>query len=57
MIMHLASRNMLKEMTFVNKTLSKEIMNRTMLRYKFLKNGNDYNKREFSKQGTTVCSC
>ena len=57
MIMHLASRNMLKEMTFVNKTLSKEIMNRTMLRNKFLKTGNDYNKREFSKQGTTVCSC
>ena len=48
---------MLKEITFVNKTLSKEIMNRTMLRNKFLKKENNYNKREFSKEGTTVCSC
>ena len=35
---------------FMNKTLSKEIMKRTRLRNKFLKNRNDYNKREFSKQ-------
>ena len=35
---------------FMNKTLSKEIMKRTRLRNKFLKNKNDYNKREFSKQ-------
>ena len=34
----------------MNKTLSKEIMKRTRLRNKFLKNKNDYNKREFSKQ-------
>ena len=34
----------------MNKTLSKEIMKRTTLRNKFLKNRNDYNKREFSKQ-------
>ena len=34
----------------MNKTLSKEIMKRTRLRNKFLKNRNDYNKREFSKQ-------
>ena len=34
----------------MNKTLSKEIMKRTRLRIKFLKNRNDYNKREFSKQ-------
>ena len=35
---------------FINKTLSEEIMKRTRLRNKFLKNRNDYNKREFSKQ-------
>ena len=35
---------------FMNKTLSKEIMKRTRLRNKFLKNKNDYNKTEFSKQ-------
>ena len=35
---------------FINKTLSKEIMKSTRLRNKFLKNRNDYNKREFSKQ-------
>ena len=35
---------------FINKTLSKGIMKRTRLRNKFLKNRNDYNKREFSKQ-------
>ena len=34
----------------MNKTLSKETMKRTRLRNKFLKNRNDYNKREFSKQ-------
>ena len=34
----------------MNNTLSKEIMKRTRLRNKFLKNRNDYNKREFSKQ-------
>ena len=34
----------------MNKTLSVEIMKRTRLRNKFLKNRNDYNKREFSKQ-------
>ena len=33
-----------------NKTYSKEIMKRTRLKNKFLKNRNDYNKREFSKQ-------
>ena len=35
---------------FMNKTLSKEIMKKTKLRDKFLKNKNDCNKREFSKQ-------
>ena len=35
---------------FMNKTLSKEIMKRTRFRNKFLKNKNDYSKREFSKQ-------
>ena len=34
----------------MNKTLSKEIMKITRLRNKFLKNKNDYNKREFLKQ-------
>ena len=34
----------------MNKTLSKEIMKRTRLRNKFLRNKNDCNKREFSKQ-------
>ena len=34
----------------MNKTLSKEIMKRTRLRNKFLKNRNDYKKKEFSKQ-------
>ena len=35
---------------FMNKTLSKEIMKRTRFRNKFLKNKNDYNKREFSNK-------
>ena len=35
---------------FMNKTISKEIMKRTRLRNRFLKDRNDYNKREFSKQ-------
>ena len=34
----------------MNKTLSKEIMKRTRLRNKFLKNRNDYKKKEFLKQ-------
>ena len=34
----------------MNKTLSKEIMKRTRLRNKFLKNRNDYNKKDFSDQ-------
>ena len=34
----------------MNKTLSKELMKRTRLRNKFLKNRYDYNKRELSKQ-------
>ena len=34
----------------MNKTLSKEIMKRNRLRNKFLKNRNDYKKKEFSKQ-------
>ena len=34
----------------INKTLSKETMNRTRLRNKFLKNRNNYNKKVFSKQ-------
>ena len=34
----------------MNKTLSKELMKRTRLRKKFLKNRYDYNKRELSKQ-------
>ena len=34
----------------MNKTLSKEIMKRTKLSNKLLKNKNDCNKREFSKQ-------
>ena len=38
----------------MNKTLSKELMKRTRLRNKFLKNRYDYNKREFSKQ-TNFC--
>ena len=37
-------------LTFMNKTFSKKIMKRTRLRNKFLKNKNDCNKREFSKQ-------
>ena len=50
--MHLASRNMHEKihLPFMKKTLSKEIRKRTRLRNKFLKNRNDYNKREFSKQ-------
>ena len=50
--MHFASRNKQKEITypFTNKTLSKEIMKRTRLRNKFLRDGNDYIKREISKQ-------
>ena len=35
---------------FMNETLPKEIMKKTRLRNIFLKNKNDYNKREFSKQ-------
>ena len=35
---------------FMNKTIYKEIMKRTRLRNRFLKDRNDYNKREFSKQ-------
>ena len=35
---------------FINKTLFEEIIKRTRLRNKFLKDRNDYNKREFSKQ-------
>ena len=35
---------------FINKTLSKEVMKRTRLRNKFLKDRNDCNKRELSKQ-------
>ena len=42
---------------FINKTLSKEITKRTRLRNKFLKDGNDYNKREFSKQELLCVSC
>ena len=34
----------------INKTLCKETMKRTRLRNKFLKNRNDYNKKEFSKE-------
>ena len=34
----------------MNKTLSKEIMKRTRLRNKLLKNRNDYKKKEFLKQ-------
>ena len=40
----------------MNKTLSKELMKRTRLRNKFLKNRYDYNKREFSKQ-RNFCVC
>ena len=35
---------------FMNKKLSKAIMNRTRLRNKFLKNRTDENKRKYSKQ-------
>ena len=50
--MPLASRNMLEEIThlFMKKLPSKEIMKRTRLRNKFLKDSNDTNKREYSKQ-------
>ena len=50
--MHLASRNMHEEIAYLLwiKTLSKEIMKRARLRNKWLKNKNDYNKIEFSKQ-------
>ena len=34
----------------MNKIISKGKMKRTRLKNKFLKNRNDYNKREFSKQ-------
>ena len=54
--MHLASRNQHKEITpFINKTLSKEMMKRTRLRNKILKDRNYYNKREIQNKGTTVC--
>ena len=39
----------------MNKSLSKEIMKRTGLKNKFLKNRNDYNKREFSKTKELLC--
>ena len=38
------------QLPFINKTFSKEIVKRTRLRNRFLKDRNDYNKREFSKQ-------
>ena len=40
----------------MNKSLFKEIAKRNRLRNKYLKNRNDYNKREFSKQGNYCVS-
>ena len=37
-------------MPFINKTISKEIMKRTQLRNKFLKERNDENKRKYASQ-------